>query len=572
MFVMLIGTVVSMSQPVRPLTSGSAVEMFDRMAAADAELRSRYGLAENKILNDLFRPADSEMAPKSAKIVSGALPADMPRGAVLKNGPNPRPEHLSEQGGWLDGDGMVHCVVLPPDSSPPVYSRTWVRSDGFQKESAAGRRLFDGSLVAPRGLPLLWGLLMNGLRAFQPQKDTANTGLLPLGSDGRVLALMEQCLPSELQLCADGTLRTLRAGVSFEGSLIDFARHPFAGGALTAHLKKDPASGEQIGVTYPSNGAPGARVTTFGPDGHLASDVMVALQSPVQSMIHDCAITCPVSGGSGGGYTLLLDLPMTVRPARMLKDNFPVEYEPEAGGRIGLFSRRAGAPPTAVWCHVEPCVVLHTCNAYESPDGKRVTLTALRSTPTGLASFIEAYSSAYLYQWVLDADEGRCIAEGPLSDVPLEFPVLDQRLVGLDARYGYAIQPCTIGGPNTYGPPFEGILINAIVKLDLSTGALAGRWQAPEGYYLVSEPTFVPREGSAAGQGDNGYLVAYVSAAAGSDAAELVSGREMSDGRASRLVILDAKAMEETVAVLELPGAVPYGLHSTWLPFDELPQ
>ena len=41
-----------------------------------------------------------------------------------------------------------------------------------------------------------------------------------------------------------------------------------------------------------------------GPDGALASDVMVPLESSVQSMIHDCAIT--------PGFTLLLDLPMTV--------------------------------------------------------------------------------------------------------------------------------------------------------------------------------------------------------------------------------------------------------------------
>ena len=86
---------------------------------------------------------------------------------------------------------------------------------------------------------------------------------------------------------------------------------------------------------------------------------------------------------------------------------------------------------------------------------------------------------------------GRCVDEGPLCDVPLEFPVLDARLVGREARYGYAIQPCTIGGPNRYGPPNEGILIDGVVKLDLSSGAVADRWQAPAGYFLVSEPTFV---------------------------------------------------------------------------------
>ena len=543
-------------------------------------------------MNELFRPANSEIKSAQASIIAGKLPADLPRGAVLKNGPNPQPEYATEQGGWLDGDGMIHCVCLPPDEvGEPKYSRSWVRTSGFEKEQAAGKRLFDGSLVAPRGLPLLWGLLMNGIRALQPQKDTANTGLLPLGSGGRCLALMEQCLPSEVQVRSDASVVTLGAGCSFDGQLVDLARHPFAGGALTAHLKKDPATSELIGVTYPSSGEPGARVTTICPDGSLASDVMVPLKSNVQSMIHDCAIT--------PRYTLLLDLPMTVRPKRMLSDKFPVEYEPEAGGRIGLCPRNemdavsvedATAAPwkisaEALWFDVEPCVVLHTLNAHESDDGATVTLTALRSKPSGDASFIEAYSSAFLHRWVLDVASGKCVREETISDTPLEFPALDGRLVGRDAKYGYAITPCTIGGPNRYGPPFEGILIDGVVKLDLHTGATAAKWTAPAGFYLVSEPSFVPRIGSEAGDGDEGYLLVFVSAAAGSASAR-GEVREASDGRASRLYVLDAKSMATgdhqssasedvlrggAVAALSLPGAVPYGLHSCWLPYEELP-
>jgi 8'-apo-carotenoid 13,14-cleaving dioxygenase len=102
-------------------------------------------------------------------------------------------------------------------------------------------------------------------------------------------------------------------------------------------------------------------------------------------MIHDCAIT--------KSYAVLLDLPMTVRPIRMLSDKFPVEYEPEAGARIGLCPRAALGTATgvaaaeAMWFDVEPCVVLHTVNAHESADGRTVTLTALRSRPSGDASY-----------------------------------------------------------------------------------------------------------------------------------------------------------------------------------------
>lgn len=291
---------------------------------------------------------------------------------------------------------------------------------------------------------------------------------------------------------------------------------------------------------------------------------------------------------------MLLDLPMTVRPKRMLSDKFPVEYEPEAGGRIGLCPRTAmgstsvadadATAAEAMWFAVEPCVVLHTVNAHESADGSTVTLTALRSKPSGDASFIEAYSSAFLHRWVFDLATRTCTSDETISETPLEFPALDARLTGSDAKYGYGITPCTIGGPNRYGPPFEGILIDGIAKLDLHTGDTAARWTAPRGFYLVSEPSFVPRIGSVPGDGDEGYLLAFVCAAAGSEGLE-AEVSEASDGRASRLYVIDAQSMtaadrpssasEEVlsggaVAALSLPAAVPYGLHSCWLPYGEL--
>ena len=179
-----------------------------------------------------------------------------------------------------------------------------------------------------------------------------------------------------------------------------------------------------------------------------------------------------------------------------------------------------------MWFVVEPCVVLHTVNAHESADGRTVTLTALRSKPSGDASFIEAYSSAFLHRWVFDLATCTCISDETISETPLEFPALDARLTGSDAKYGYGLTPCTIGGPNRYGPPFEGILIDGIVKLDLHTGDTAAKWTAPSGFYLVSEPSFVPRIGSVPGDGDEGYLLAFFCAAAGSEGLEAEVSRD----------------------------------------------
>lgn len=201
-------------------------------ALRNAHLQGR----NNEIMNDLFKPVATEVRSAKAAFVRGGLPSDFPRGAVLKNGPNAR---YDSAGGWLDGDGMVHCVVLPPDGSEPRYSRTYLRTCGFSKEEVAGEGLFLGSLVAPDGYRLLWALFKNAVRAAQPQKDTANTAFLRLRGTGRVLALMEQCLPCEFTVAADATLTTTRASCDFDGIMLDRQRFPFSGGAISAHFKVD---------------------------------------------------------------------------------------------------------------------------------------------------------------------------------------------------------------------------------------------------------------------------------------------------------------------------------------------
>jgi len=220
--------------------------------------------------------------------------------------------------------------------------------------------------------------------------------------------------------------------------------------------------------------------------------------------------------------------------------------------------------------------VLHTLNAHEEADGT-VTLHALRSLPSSPESFIQSYTPAYLHRWTLDP-RGTCVKEVCLNDrLAVEFPTIDERLTGRVARFGFAIAPCTVGGPNRYGPPFEGILIDGVVKLDMRTGEAAGEWRTPAGYYIVSEATFVPRVGSEPGDGDCGYLLVFATGVGSShvDGAPTdAPGREEHDGRASRLYVLDAQRLHEgdaaVAAVLRLPGGVPYGLHSLWLPYDEL--
>ena len=138
----------------------------------------------------------------------------------------------------------------------------------------------------------------------------------------------------------------------------------------------------------------------------------VDLRCPV--MLHDCALA--------GDDVVVFDFPLTVRPARMLSDKFPVEYEPTHGARIGVVHRETGA---TTWAAVEPGVVLHAANAHF--DGDELVVRALRSLPATPSSFIASYTPAFLYEWRIQGD--RCLSEKYISETAVEFPAVDPRCV-----------------------------------------------------------------------------------------------------------------------------------------------
>jgi all-trans-8'-apo-beta-carotenal 15,15'-oxygenase len=107
---------------------------------------------------------------------------------------------------------------------------------------------------------------------------------------------------------------------------------------------------------------------------------------------------------------------------------------------------------------------------------------------------------------------------------------------GLSARYAWM----AVAERETGNDPLQ-----AIKKLDLTSGERRIWSAAPRGF--VSEPVMVPRPGSRSE--DDGWVLCLVWNGARS---------------ASDLVILDAASMAE-LAVLELPLAVPHGLHGSWV-------
>jgi carotenoid cleavage dioxygenase len=322
-------------------------------------------------------------------------------------------------------------------------------------------------------------------------------------------------------------------------------------------------------VSYGSSAQPFARLDIFEKGWRLKKSVDVSdLSCPV--MIHDCAITT--------NYALVLDFPLTVRPLRMLKNQFPVEYDPDNGARIGLVARRDNVNSSGIrWFSCKPGVILHTVNAYETDD-QMLVLHALRSEPKTNGSYITSYTTSFLYEWVLDLKDGKVIREECLNPFELvEFPIIDERFTGRNAKDCYTVGVKSIGGPlRMYKTPMEGILIDRILKFSLMDdaengirkGDVIGRFHFPEGWYGVTEPTIVPK----VGDGNKGcYMVAIATHVPEEPHVPSEESIANENVLTSRVFVVDGDDFDAgSVWEFDLPYHLPYGLHSGFLNWEYL--
>lgn len=539
----------SVNKPVKNLSEQSSVSSPSILAEEQA--RARHN---NDVFNALFAHAEEHITATPLVNIASPLPPDFPPGCLLRMGPN----GASVDEAFLDGDGMIHSISFPPASTTsssttrsPQYSCFYVNTAGRQLEAATGKRFLGTLGAAPEGWGLMSALVKNmiAFRSIQALKDSCNTALAQHGST--VLALMEQGLPTQIQIKQDSTIETIQAKTTLNGAIP--SNDILSGGQLSAHGRTCPKTGERIHVSYCSSNAPYARADIFQMDDQMQgwslkrSIPIDDMQVPV--MIHDSAIT--------ENYVVVMDFPLTVRPQRMIKNEFPVEYEPDHGAKIGLAHRFDENKPVQ-WFDVEPCVVLHAMNAYEDAQGK-VILHGLRSVPRSDESYLSQYATAFLYEWSMDIKSGK-VEEKVLNDETLvEFPVIDERWTGLEAKEGFAVNVASIGGPLLANKnPRVGITLDGIVKLALSgdrKGQVMDQYTFPAGWYGVSEPTVVPKTKS------DGCYVLLIATQVPDDGSEM---------KRSRVFLLDGDNLSKPVWEADTPFPIPYGLHSSYVPWESL--
>ncbi|MFE9322031.1 carotenoid oxygenase family protein [Nocardia sp. NPDC052278] len=405
--------------------------------------------------------------------VTGTIPAEL-TGWYLRNGPNP---HAAASAHWFLGDGMVHGVRLEQGRAVS-YRNRWVRTSTFTDDAQV--RDADGNLDLTAGL--------------------ANTHVIRHA--GRTLALVESSYPYELT-CELDTV----GPYDFDGKLRT---------AMTAHPKTCPTTGELHFFGYAFT-APYLTYHRADAAGNLV--VSRPIEVPAATMHHDFNLTAT--------HVVFMDLPVVfdLETAKSV-GGMPFRWRDDYQARLGVLRR--DDPYGAIrWFPIDPCYVFHTLNAHDEPG--RIVLHVIRY-PNLWRQDAHLPEHASLWRWTIDLATGT-VAEQQLDDRDAEFPRIDDRLAGLDSRFGHA----TVAGDS-----------GALLRYDLHTGTSTAHEFGPG--RIPAEAAFAPGDDR---PGGDGYLMTYVYNA---------------DTDRSDLVIVDASELAAPpVATIHLPARVPYGFHGNWL-------
>ncbi|MCU1352734.1 MAG: carotenoid cleavage dioxygenase [Acidimicrobiales bacterium] len=443
----------------------------------------------NPYLSGPYAPVHEEVTAFGLE-VDGLLPRELD-GRYLRIGPNPIQDVDPATYHWFTGDGMVHGVRLR-DGQAEWYRNRWVRSTNVSQalgeEPAPGERHggFDG----------------------------ANTNVI--GHAGRTFAIVEAgSRPVEL----DDELDTI-CHSDFDGTL----PHGF-----TAHPKRDPLTGELHAMSYYWGRPNVIEYVVVGTDGRVRRRVDIDV--PGGPMVHDMSLT--------ERHVVAYDLPCTFNlELAMSGTSFPYCWDADYGARVGVLAHEAD-PSTVRWFEVDPCYVFHPMNSYD--DGDRVVLDVVRHPKMFDRERLGPNDGPpSLWRWTLDLASGTT-KEEQLDDRPIEFPRVDERLVGRAHRWGWA----TGMGPSAGGAGFDA---QRLVRYDRQTGATEIHEFGPG--RAVGEAVFVPREDAAA-EDDGWFLVLVLDPDA---------------GRTDLVVLAAQDFTGAPVATVHLPARVPIGFHGNWVP------
>ena len=256
--------------------------------------------------------------------------------------------------------------------------------------------------------------------------------------------------------------------------------------AFTAHPKLCAETGELHFFGY-SPLPPYLTYHVLDASGALVHSAPITV--PKGTMMHDFMIT--------RDHAIFMDLPV-VFDLDAMESGAPLKWDDEYGARVGIVPRM-GTDADIRWFEVDPCYVFHPFNAFVDPaDPNKVVCDVGRHAHMWKRSMND-FPPSYLHRWTFDLATG-AVGEEQLDDVQHAFPRVDERLVGLPHRFGWANVPRDgTQGDVTYP--------GALVKYDLANGMQSSTHDfGPDAF--PGEFVFVPRD-DAAGE-DDGWAMGLV--------------------------------------------------------------
>ncbi|GAB3615632.1 carotenoid oxygenase family protein [Okibacterium endophyticum] len=466
-------------------------------------------------------PGRFEADVRDIPVIQGEIPADL-NGAFYRVGPDPQFPPLLGTDIPLNGDGMVS--VFRFENGRAHFRNRWVRTPRFIAEREAGEPLF-GAYRNP---------FTNDARVAGVCGGTANTNVLWHG--GRLFALKEDSHPIEIDAL---TLETIGQW-DYDGGLSSVT--------ATSHPKIDPRTGNLVFFGYAARGEATNDIAYYEADASGAIVFERWFESPYSAMLHDFGVT--------ENYIVFPVFPL-VSDLQRLKEGHPYfEWDPEKPMYMGVVSRRDPAAPIR-W-YVGPAkFASHTMNAFERDLKIHVDMPVGDSCVFPFfpeingAPFDPDAAVPYVSRWTIDLRSNSTdFTLDRLSELPGEFPRIDERASTLEYRYGFVCVQEPVQDESLPGS-FTGMRFTRLGRLDHKTGELTSHDIGENS--ATQEPIFVPRPGSTE-EGD-GYLMVLVN--------------RYTEMR-SDLLIIDATRMDEApVATLAMPLRLRNGLHGTWVPAEE---
>ncbi|WNZ06289.1 carotenoid oxygenase family protein [Streptomyces sp. 11x1] len=467
-------------------------------------------------------PGRFEADIRDLEVVQGEVPADLD-GAFYRVGPDPQFPPLLGDDIFLNGDGMVSMFRF--EDGRVDFTCRWVRTPKFLAEREAGRSLFGAYRNPFTDDP--------GVRGIS--RGTANTNLL--WHAGRMLALKEDSHPVEIDPLTLGTIGPWDYGGALRSA------------TATAHPKVDAETGTLVFFGYAARGETTPDIAYYEADAHGAIVFERWLTAPYASMVHDFAVT--------ENHVVFPVVPL-VSDLQRLKGGLPhFAWDPSKPVCLGVLPRRDPAAEVR-WFVGDPRFASHTMNAFEEDGRIHIDMSVGDSVVFPFfpeingAPFDPEAATPYMSRWTLDlrrpTDD---FTQTRLSDVPGEFPRINERRAIRSYRYGYMSMQSGVPDP-TMPSSASGMRFDLIGRVDLVTGTTTTHYVGDTS--ATQEPLFVPRRG-ATGEGE-GYVMALVN--------------RYADMR-SDLLILDAENVDGApLATVRLPLRLRNGLHGTWVDGEDL--